>query len=188
MNDPLKKGFDVPGVCVVYFCHDGQGNFVMAKRNANARDEHGRWDIGGGGLEVHDSVEETIRREILEEYCTEVLCFEFLGYRDVHREHKDKKTHWIALDFLVHVDRATVAIGEPHKFDDIGWFRLDSLPENIHSQLPNFLHLYRQKLNSFENEKTKNIDEIITDARTDYSMNECSTHCSAKSLIDALES
>jgi len=34
--------------------------------------------------------------EIKEEYCTDVLGFDFLGYRDVHREHNGKKTHWIA--------------------------------------------------------------------------------------------
>lgn len=49
MTANLVKGVDYIGVCVVYFCHDGKGEFVMAKRSSNARDEHGRWDIGGGG-------------------------------------------------------------------------------------------------------------------------------------------
>ena len=37
----MKKGIDCTGVCVVYFCHDGEGNFVMGRRSENARDEHG---------------------------------------------------------------------------------------------------------------------------------------------------
>src|SRR5688572_4530859 len=118
----MKKGVDYIGVCVVYFCHDGRGNFVMAKRNSNTRDDHDCWDIGGGGVEFGDSIEDRLRQEIKEEYCTEVLEHEFLGYRDVHRVHEGKPTHWIALDFKVLVDRAKVAIGEPDKFDDIGWF------------------------------------------------------------------
>ncbi len=140
------KGVDFTGVSVVYFCHDGHGNFVMAKRSKNARDENGRWDIGAGGVEFGQTIEETLRKEIKEEYCTDVLAYEFLGYRDMHREHEGKKTHWISLDFKVRVDPSKVKIGEPHKFDDIRWFTLDSIPENIHSQLPDFLRLHRSKL------------------------------------------
>lgn len=146
MQNSLIKGTDYIGVCVVYFCHDGKGNFVMAKRNSNTRDEHGLWDIGGGGIDFGDSVEETIRKEIKEEYCTNVLKVEFLGYRDVHRKHEKKETHWIALDFKVLIDPKKVNIGEPNKFDAINWFTLDNLPQNIHSQLPTFFKLHHNKL------------------------------------------
>jgi 8-oxo-dGTP diphosphatase len=142
----LQKGVDFVGVTVVYFCHDGNGRVLMAKRSKNARDEHGRWDIGGGGLEHGDTIEETLRKEIQEEYCTDVLDYKFLGFRDVHREHEGKKTHWIALDFKVKVEPLKVKIGEPHKFDEISWFTLDTIPENSHSQFANFLELYGDKL------------------------------------------
>jgi len=142
----MQKGVDFTGVCVVYFCHDGEGNFVMAKRSSNCRDEHGSWDIGGGGIEFGDTIEDTIKKEIAEEYCTDVLNTEFLGYRDVHREHDGKKTHWIALDFKVLVDKEKVKNGEPHKFDEVKWFRLDNLPEALHSQLPTFLDKYHDWL------------------------------------------
>ncbi len=142
----MQKGVECIGVTVVYFCHDGNGNFLMAKRSENCRDEYGNWDIGGGGLEFGHSVEETLKKEIKEEYCTDVVKSEFLGYRDVHREHNGKKTHWIALDFKVLVDKEKVVNGEPHKFDEVKWFDLDNLPENLHSQLPNFLALYKNKL------------------------------------------
>lgn len=140
------KGVDFVGVAIVYFCHDGTGRFVMSKRSANARDEHGKWDIGGGGLEHGDTVEETLRREIMEEYCTDVLEFEFLGYRDAHREHNGKPTHWITLDFKVKVDPDKVKNGEPHKFDEVAWFTLDTIPGNSHSLMPDFLRLHGDKL------------------------------------------
>ena len=44
----MQKGIDFIGITTVFFCHDGKGKFLMAKRSKNARDEHGRWDIGGG--------------------------------------------------------------------------------------------------------------------------------------------
>lgn len=142
----LKKGIDHTGITVVYFCHDGAGKFVMHKRSKEARDEHGRWDIGAGALEFHDTVENTLRKEILEEYGAKVLDFEFIGFRDVHREHQGSPTHWLALDFKVLVNPDEVKNNEPHKFDDIGWFSLDSLPENIHSQFPHFSEKYKNIL------------------------------------------
>lgn len=144
----MEKGQDYIGVAVIYFCHDGNGNFVFNKRSNNCRDEHGNWDIGGGGLELHDTVENTLRKEIKEEYCVEVLEYEFLGYRDVHRDQNGKKTHWIALDFKVKVDRNKVKNGEPHKFSEIGWFSLGNLPSPLHSQIPNAIKLYEGKLKS----------------------------------------
>ena len=142
----MQKGVDCIGNTVVYFCHDGKGNVVFGKRGQNARDEQGRWDIGGGSVEFGDTLEATLRKEIVEEYSTEVLDFEFLGYRDVHRESNGKKTHWLAFDFKVLVDRKKVKNSEPYKFDAVEWFTLKNLPKPLHSQLPNFLEKYKNKL------------------------------------------
>lgn len=142
----MKRGEDFVGVSVVYFCHDGKGNILFNKRGKNCRDEHGTWDIGGGRLEFGDTVENTLRKEITEEYSTDVLEFEFLGYRDVHREQGGKKTHWIALDFKVLVNREMAKNGEPHKFDAVEWFTLQNLPTPLFSQLPTFLEKYKDKL------------------------------------------
>lgn len=144
----MQKGVDFVGVSVVYFCYDGKGNFVMGKRSKQARDEHGCWDIGGGGVEVEDSVEQTLKKEIKEEYCCEVLDSEFLGFRDVRREHQDQRTHWIALDYKVLVDASKVKNGEPHKMDEVKWFTLENMPpmEESHSQWPYFLEKYKNRL------------------------------------------
>ncbi len=142
----MTKGFDYIGNSVIYFCHDGQGNVLFAKRSQNARDEKGIWDIGGGGIEFGETVEQTLRKEIKEEYNADVISFEFLGFRDVHREIDGQKSHWIALDFKVLIDPSGVKIGEPEKFDEIGWFTIDNPPQPGHSQFPEFLEKYREKL------------------------------------------
>lgn len=142
----MEKGKDFIGVTIVYLCHDGNGNFLFNKRSSNCRDEHGTWDPGGGGLEFGETVENTLKKEILEEYCTDVLGYEFLGYRDVHREHNGTKTHWVALDFKVLIDRDKVKNGELDKFDAVEWFTLDKLPSPLHSQFPTFLKLYKEKI------------------------------------------
>ncbi len=142
----MQKGLDCIGICVTYFCHDGEGNLVMSLRGENCRDENGRWDIGGGGVDFGDTVEATMIREIKEEYCTDVLEFEFLGFRDVHREQKGKPTHWISLDYKVLIDKTKVANGEPHKFDAVAWFTLETLPTPLHSQQKHFFEKYADKL------------------------------------------
>ncbi|MDO8590849.1 MAG: NUDIX domain-containing protein [bacterium] len=142
----MKKGVDYTGVTIVYFCHDGRDRVLMNKRGVNSRDEQGRWDIGGGGVEFGITVEENLKNEIREEYSTDVLDYEFLGFRDVHRENAGVKTHWIALDFKVLVDPTKVKNGEPHKFDEVKWFTLNTLPSPVHSQFPTFLKLYEKKL------------------------------------------
>lgn len=142
----MKQGSDYIGVTVTFLCHDGQGNYLLAKRSANARDEHGRWDGGGGAIEFGDTVEATLLKEIKEEYCADIIEHKFLGCRDVHRTQNGQLTHWIALDHAVRVDRDQVSNGEPHKFDELGWFRLDDLPNEVHSQLPGFIEKYREYL------------------------------------------
>ena len=139
----MKKGEDYTGVTIVFLCHDGEGNYLLNKRSANCRDEQGTWDCGGGGLEFSDTVENTLKNEIREEYGTDVLDYQFIGYRDAHRENNGKKTHWIALDFKVLVDRRRVTNGEPHKFDAIGWFTLTEFPAPLHSLFPGFLEKYK---------------------------------------------
>lgn len=145
----MQKGFDYTAISVAYMCHDGKGNFLLNKRSKNCRDEHGTWDFGGGGLDFGDSVENTLMKELLEEYCIESLSLEFLGYMDMFREINGVKTHWICLQFIVEVDRNKVKNGEPHKFDELGWFRLDNLPSPAHSSQKIIFEKFKDKLERF---------------------------------------
>ena len=60
----MIKGEDFTGVSIIYYCHDGDGNFLFNKRGKNCRDENGNWDCGGGGLEFSDTVEDTHARRL----------------------------------------------------------------------------------------------------------------------------
>jgi 8-oxo-dGTP diphosphatase len=131
----LRRGIDHIGVSATFVIHDGQGRVLLQKRGANARDEQGRWDVGGGAIEFSESIDEAVKREIQEELCTEPLDITFLTAYDAHRQLSDgTPTHWIALVHVVRVDPAKVKIGEPHKIDEIGWFTHNNLPQPLHSQ------------------------------------------------------
>lgn len=130
-----QRGIDHIGVTVCSVVHDGHGKILLMKRGEKARDEHGNWDICGGALEFGERIEDGIRREVKEELCAKAIEIEFLSAYEAHREYKGDSTHWIALLHAVRVEPASIRLGEPDKFDDLGWFNLADLPGPQHSQL-----------------------------------------------------
>ena len=134
-----------PSVSCVFVCHDDAGRLLLARRGAGARDEPGTWDTGAGALEFGETFEAAVSREVREEYATNPLAITMLGVRNVLRD--GPPSHWVAVVFAVRVDPATVAIGEPHKFDQLGWFTRDALPTPLHSQLAPTLALLPDHLN-----------------------------------------
>ncbi|GII04275.1 NUDIX hydrolase [Planobispora takensis] len=131
-----------PSVSCVFVCHDGRGRILLARRGAGARDEPGVWDCGAGALEYGESFETAVAREVREEYCAEALEIETIGVRNVLRG-DPVTSHWVAVIFAVRVDPGEVAIGEPHKFDELGWFAPDAPPAPLHSQFSETFALFR---------------------------------------------
>jgi ADP-ribose pyrophosphatase YjhB (NUDIX family) len=128
-----------PRISCVFVCRDDDGRILLARRSPGARDEPGAWDCGAGALEFGETFEAAVTREVREEYAAEPREIVQLGVRNVIRD--DPPSHWVAVVFAVRVDPAAVAIGEPHKFDALGWFTPDTLPAPLHSQLPGTLAL-----------------------------------------------
>jgi ADP-ribose pyrophosphatase YjhB (NUDIX family) len=132
--DNSRRGFDFIGVSAVALVHDGNGKLLLQKRGEQARDERGHWDLCGGAIEFGHTIEDTIRRELAEELCTEPVHMELLTAYDAHRTIDGRDTHWVAVVYAVQVDASTVKIGEPHKIAELGWFTSDNLPAPRHSQ------------------------------------------------------
>lgn len=141
------KGISFVGVSTCFFVYDSNGRFFMGKRSQKARDEQGRWELGGGGLKFGQAAEANMLRELKEEYNATALKTDFLGYQDVFRTLPDgTKTHWLALRFAVLVDPIEVKINEPEMFDDSGWFTFDNLPSPLHSQFIADTGAFREKI------------------------------------------
>ena len=126
-----------PGVSGVFVCRDGDGRILLARRSAGARDEPGAWDCGAGALEWGETFEQAVTREVREEYGVTPGTITQCGVRNVLRP----DSHWVAIVFDVRVDPDAVRIGEPHKFDALGWFAPHELPQPLHSQLRPTLEL-----------------------------------------------
>jgi 8-oxo-dGTP diphosphatase len=131
----LRRGIDFIGVTCSFVCHDGKGKVLMHKRSKNCRDEQGRWDNGGGAHEFGATFEETIKREVKEEYGTEPFNLKFIKTYDAHRNLAGGiPTHWVSVVYAAQVDPKKVKNNEPYKIDEIGWFSFESLPTPLHSQ------------------------------------------------------
>lgn len=151
------KGVSFTGISTPFICYDKSGKVFMAKRSKNARDEHGRWDCGSGGLKHGESVEESMLRELREEYgVSKPISTDFLGYFDVFRELADgTPTHWVVMSFAVQVNHADIRIMEPDMVDDSGWYELTALPEPLHSAWSSiFLPQFGKKLAAIIHERT----------------------------------
>lgn len=142
-NSKPRPGFDYPAVSCAFVCHDGE-RVLLHRRGAGCRDERGTWDSGAGMLEVGETFEEAVAREVREEYGAYAQEIRQLGVRNILREREGALTHWVCALFTVRVDPLEVKICEPMKMEALGWFALDELPQPRHSQFDAQLECYRQ--------------------------------------------
>lgn len=118
----MKKGIDYVGIFVSGICHDGEGKILYRRRGPGARDEQGKWDPGAGGaLEVGETIEDCLKRELQEEVGTQPKEFEFLGYMEKFRNLNGKETHWLGFYFKCLIDPQTVVNDEQLECDEMKW-------------------------------------------------------------------
>ncbi|MDP3993845.1 MAG: NUDIX domain-containing protein [bacterium] len=146
----MQIGVDYVGITTPFYCNDGRGGFLLHKRSKNCRDEQGRWDPGSGKLDFGVSLEENVLREVVEEYGCKGEIQERLPAHDIFREHNGTRTHWIAVPFFIKVNPEEVKNNEPNKIDELGWFKLDKLPEPLHTGFQFSFHKFREVFEKYE--------------------------------------
>jgi mutator protein MutT len=123
----MKRGVDYIGVGVGAVIRDHDGKCFLARRGKEARNESGKWEFPGGGVEFGERLEDALIREIREEYGFEVTVLRLLDV--VNHLIPDENQHWVSPTFLCGHKGGTPRILEPHKCDEIGWFALNEIPE-----------------------------------------------------------
>lgn len=129
----MKAGVGYIGITTSFYCTDGKKRLLLHKRSKRCRDEGGTWDSGGGQIEFGLTPEENVLKEVSEEYACKGKIIKQLSPVNLIRLNQGKKTHWIALPFIILINPADVHIGDKDKIDEIGWFTFDALPEPLHS-------------------------------------------------------
>lgn len=145
----MKIGVDYIGNTTAFYCHDGQGNFVLHKRSRNCRDEQGVWDNGGGKLEYGLTLEENVLKELKEELGCEGVIQEQLPSYTLLRKNNNKHTHWVATPFIILVHPKEVKNNDREKIAEIGWFKLSSLPYPLHTGLQYVLKKYKKYFDKY---------------------------------------
>jgi 8-oxo-dGTP pyrophosphatase MutT (NUDIX family) len=139
----MIKGIDYPAIFVCGICHDGEGNVLYTHRSEKARDEQGRWNIGAGGtLELGETLEECLSREVKEETDADIKEKEYIGHRELFREKDGIESHWIGHYFKVLVDRKQIKIMED-VFDGMLWQSFHDMPTPMISHYDQTYELFK---------------------------------------------
>lgn len=87
------------------------------------------WAIPGGKVEMFETLEETLKREMKEELGVEVEVTKFLcNIQDINKE---KGEHWIMPVYETKILSGEIKNMEPEKHKELAWFSINSVPENI---------------------------------------------------------
>jgi ADP-ribose pyrophosphatase YjhB (NUDIX family) len=116
------------GVCAAIF--DSDGRLLMERRSDN-----GFWGMPGGGVDVGESVEQAVKREVMEETGLRVEIKRLVGvYSDPRRYNIAAYPDGIVLQgvsFLFECVRVGGDLRISHESTEIGYFGVDDLPENM---------------------------------------------------------
>ncbi len=125
----MKSGKDFIGVgCGAIIIND-RDEVLLVKRSKNSRVNPDVWSRPGGEVEFGESSAEAVEREIFEEVGIIIKAVRPLGFLD--NISPDRKTHWISIGYLAKHVSGQIVNKEPDKHDDIRWFPVDELPENV---------------------------------------------------------
>jgi 8-oxo-dGTP diphosphatase len=99
------------------------GKLLIQKRGQKVRNEIGKWEIPGGGIEYGESHKDALIREVKEETGVEIEVLELLNIAD--HINPSIKQHWIAAIYLCRIVSGEPRIMEPEKCEELGWFTLE---------------------------------------------------------------
>lgn len=148
----MKKGIDFIGVGIGAVIINKQGKVFLSKRGPKARNEVGKWECPGGALEFGERMEQTVVREIKEEFDFDIEPVAQMWAVDHLIPEEDQ--HWVAIAYLCKVKKGKPKILEHQKSAAIGWFTTDEM-EKMDISLPT-----RHRLNELKKKRRKKIKRL----------------------------
>lgn len=141
----MQPGKDYIGVgCGALIVND-KGETLLLKRKHGT--DAGRWSKPGGTVEFGETIQDAIKREVREEVGVEIDLQEPLGFTN-HIDIQDGRIlHWVALHYLAHITSGAPQNLEPENHEEIRWFPLDKLPENITQTTREPVEMYLKRKN-----------------------------------------
>lgn len=105
-----------------------KNNKILLLRRQNTGYEDGKYGLPAGHLEDNETLKEGLKREVKEEIGIDIAIDDVNLVHIMHRRGQD-----IRIDFFFKVGKyeGDIQNKEPEKCDDLSWFSLDALPNNI---------------------------------------------------------
>lgn len=137
-NPPHRQRFRLKSAVHLFLIRDGK---VLLLRRFNTGYEDGNYSVVAGHLDGGEEVKAAMIREAREEVGIEIAPADLQVAGVMHRKSDDER-----IDFFLVAERWAGEIRncEPHKCDQVTWFDLDALPENVIPYVRQALQNYRQ--------------------------------------------
>ena len=123
----MIQGKDYIGVGCGAFILNDKKELLLQLRNKAPEKEY--WSIPGGKVELFETFEEAIKREVKEEIGIEIKVVCLLGI--CNHIIKDEERHWVSPSYLCEMTEGEPKILEPTKHLDMQWFPLENLPKKV---------------------------------------------------------
>jgi len=121
----MKRGIDYIGVGIGAVIVNDDNKYLLTKRGKKAKNERGKWEFPGGGIEFGDTMIDTIKREMMEELGIEIEILDHLP--PIDHIIPDENQHWVTSGVISKVVKGIPTIMEPDKCDEIGWFLIEEM-------------------------------------------------------------
>ena len=125
----MKPGKDFIGVGVGAFILNDKNELLMLLRAKDSKVEPGTWMIPGGKVEFNEVMETTLQREAKEEIGVDIEVGKLICA--VNHILPEEGQHWVAPTFKCRIKEGEPKVVEHHKHDELKWFPLDKMPENL---------------------------------------------------------
>jgi len=132
------------GVGVGAIILNRDGKVFLTKRGPKARNEAGKWDFPGGGVEFGEKCEDAVKREIKEEFDMDIEVVELLEV--VNHILPEEKQHWVSPSYVARHISGEPKIMEPDKTEEIKWADISEIDPNTLTQPSRFdLEVFKKK-------------------------------------------
>lgn len=112
------------------FLINGEKQILLLRRYRTGWQD-GNYSVPAGHIEEGEPATRTMIREAKEETGIKIRPEDLTLCGFMHRRKKEEREERVDFFFITNKWQGKIEIGEPNKCDDLRWFPLDQLPDNI---------------------------------------------------------